>query len=78
MKIIHVIASIDPKHGGLQALRYALPPHEAGLGLGVNIVSYGDAAIEAQVKKSVAAYRISRISAGISCRRLSELEPVLL
>ena len=51
MKIIHVIASIDPKHGGLQAVAMRLAAAQAGLGLDVNIVSYGDAAIEAQVKE---------------------------
>ena len=51
MKIIHVIASIDPKHGGLQAVDMRLAAAQTELGLDVNIVSYGDAAIEAQVKE---------------------------
>lgn len=51
MKIIHVIASIDPKYGGLQAVAMRLAAAQAGLGVDVNIVSYGDAAIEAQVKE---------------------------
>ncbi|MFK3691435.1 glycosyltransferase [Agrobacterium tumefaciens] len=51
MKIIHVIAAIDPKYGGLQAVAMRLAAAQAGLGLDVHIVSHGDAAIEAQVKE---------------------------
>ncbi len=51
MKIVHVIASIDPKHGGLQAVAMRIAAAQTALGLDVNIISYGDAAIEAQVKE---------------------------
>ncbi len=51
MKIIHVIAAIDPKYGGLQAVAMRLAAAQAGLGLDVHLVSHGDAAIEAQVKE---------------------------
>ncbi|WP_296067893.1 glycosyltransferase [uncultured Agrobacterium sp.] len=51
MKIIHVIAAIDPKYGGLQAVAMRLAAAQAGLGLDVHIVSHGDDAIEAQVKE---------------------------
>ncbi len=43
MKIIHVIAAIDPKYGGLQAVAMRLAAAQAGLGLDVHIVSHGDA-----------------------------------
>ncbi len=49
MKIVHVIASIDPGHGGVQAVAMRIAAAQCGLGLDVHIVSYADASVRAQV-----------------------------
>lgn len=49
MKIVHVIASIDPKNGGLQAVAMRIAAAQCGLGLEVHVVSYGGPSVQAQV-----------------------------
>lgn len=49
MKIVHIIASIDPNKGGLQAVAMRIAAAQAGLGLEVHVVSYGNAEVERQV-----------------------------
>lgn len=49
MKIIHVIASIDPKNGGLQAVAMRLAAAQAAAGSEVHIVAYGSADVHRQV-----------------------------
>ncbi|WJR67027.1 glycosyltransferase [Neorhizobium sp. CSC1952] len=49
MKIVHVIASIDPKNGGLQAVAMRIAAAQGALGLDVHIITYGNAAVNAQV-----------------------------
>ncbi|MGK6313123.1 glycosyltransferase [Neorhizobium sp. DT-125] len=49
MKIVHVIASIDPKNGGLQAVAMRIAAAQSALGLDVHIVTYGNAAVNMQV-----------------------------
>jgi glycosyltransferase involved in cell wall biosynthesis len=49
MKIVHVIASIDPKNGGLQAVAMRLAAAEALTGAEVHIVAYGSAEVHRQV-----------------------------
>ncbi|TWF48076.1 glycosyltransferase [Neorhizobium alkalisoli] len=51
MKIVHVIASIDPKNGGLQAVAMRIAAAQCGLGLEVHVVSYGSPAVQAQVRE---------------------------
>jgi glycosyltransferase involved in cell wall biosynthesis len=49
MKIVHVISSIDPGHGGVQAVAMRIAAAQCGLNLDVHVVSYADALIRAQV-----------------------------
>lgn len=49
MKIVHVIASLDPKNGGLQAVAMRIAAAQALLGLDVHIVSYASGAVRAKV-----------------------------
>lgn len=49
MKIVHVITSIDPKHGGLQAVAMRLAAAQSAMGMDVHIVGYGSAAVSLQV-----------------------------
>ncbi|WP_137134370.1 glycosyltransferase [Rhizobium sp. FKY42] len=51
MKIVHIIASIDPKYGGLQAVAMRIAAAQCGLGLQVHIVSYGSPAVQRQVRE---------------------------
>ncbi len=51
MKIVHVIASIDPRNGGLQAVVMRIAAAQCGLGLDVHVVSYGSPAVQAQVRE---------------------------
>ncbi len=50
MKVVHVIASIDPKNGGLQAVAMRVAAAQGGLGLDVHVVTHGNADVEAQVR----------------------------
>ncbi|SES42128.1 glycosyltransferase [Rhizobium sp. NFR03] len=49
MKIVHVIASIDPKNGGLQAVAMRLAAAQAAMGSEVHIVAYGSEEAHRQV-----------------------------
>lgn len=49
MKIVHVIASIDPKNGGLQAVAMRLAAAQALKGQEVHIIAYGSEAVHRQV-----------------------------
>lgn len=51
MKVVHVIASIDPKNGGLQAVVVRLASAQSSRGLEVHIVSYGGPAVETLVRQ---------------------------
>lgn len=51
MKIVHIIASIDPKNGGLQAVAMRIAAAQGALGLDVHVVSYGSPVVEAQVQE---------------------------
>lgn len=49
MKIVHVIASIDPKNGGLQAVAMRIAAAQGAMGLDVHIATYGNTAVKLQV-----------------------------
>ncbi|KQR76054.1 glycosyltransferase [Rhizobium sp. Leaf341] len=49
MKIVHVIASIDPKNGGLQAVAMRLAAAQAATGSEVHLVAYGSVEVHRQV-----------------------------
>lgn len=49
MKIVHVIASIDPQNGGLQAVAMRIAAAQCAIGLDVHIVSYASTAVTTQV-----------------------------
>lgn len=50
MKILHIIASIDPKFGGPQAVVQRIAAAQCALGHDVHIVSYGDEEIMRKVR----------------------------
>jgi glycosyltransferase involved in cell wall biosynthesis len=51
MKIVHVIASIDPRNGGLQAVALRMAAAQSAYGVDVHIVSYANRDIQAQVSE---------------------------
>lgn len=50
MKVVHVIASIDPKNGGLQAVAMRIAAAQSALGIEVHVVSYGGPSVVMQVQ----------------------------